>query len=212
MRITMEHFTAELARLSQERKRLQSQSDKQKSRRDARREHALLVATVAFCHEPTAGETIAAAMQQKFKHVVHEDVVSCTREIEKRFLATSVEMLAQWLDWEGDLPRKTLAVAKRLVEDVRLHVWVSKQNSTQGVAPPPQFVWERRCALVIENRGPYAEAGAERPPRSYAAKKWVQRFRRRWNLVLGRQEAKDVLPVSIMRSKVMRRSPNKNIV
>ena len=79
MRITMEHFTAELARLSQERRRLQSQADKQKSRRDARREHALLVATVAFCHEPTAGETIAAAMQQKFKHVFHEDVVSCTR-------------------------------------------------------------------------------------------------------------------------------------
>ena len=138
--------------------------------------------------------------------------MSCSQGIEKRFRGTSVEMLAQLLKRECDLPRKTLEVAKRLVEDVRLHVWVSKQNSTQGVAPPPQFVWERRCALVIENRGPYAEASAGRPPRSYAAKKWVQRFRRRWNLVLGRQEAKDVLPVSIMRSKVMRRSPNKHRV
>ena len=132
----MEQLTTELAPLSQESRRLQKQAAKQQSRRHARREHALLVATVAFCHEPTAGETIAAAMKRKYKHVFHEDLVSCTREIEGRFLETSVDKLAQWLDWEGDLPKTNLTEAKRLVEEVRLHVWISIQNSTQGVAPP----------------------------------------------------------------------------
>ena len=56
---------------------------------------------------------------------------------------------------------------------------------------------------MIENHDTFAKTGAERHARSDAAKKWVQRFRQRWDLVLGRQEAKDVLPVDIMRTKVM---------
>ena len=201
----MEQLNLELARVTQERIRLQRQANSRMCRSVARREHAVLVATVAFCHVTSAVETIAVAMQHRFNDVLWEDVVSCAREIEERFLQASVDELGQWLEWQGALDRKTVTQAKRLVEEVRLHVWISMQNSAQGVSPPPQFVWERRCALVIENSGSLAVAGAERPPRSDAARKWVQRFRRRWNLVLGRQEAKDVLPVSTMRSKVRSR-------
>jgi hypothetical protein len=208
----MEQLKLELARVTQERRRLQRQASSRMCRSVARREHAVLVATVAFCHVPSAGETIAVAMQHRFKHILWEDVVSCTREIEDRFLQTSVDELGQWLEWQGALTRKTITEAKRLVEDTRLHVWISNQNCAQGVAPPPQFVWEKRCALVIENHDTFSKTGAERHSRSDAAKKWVQRFRQRWDLVLGRQEAKDVLPVGIMRSKVMIQSHQKDIV
>ena len=40
-----------------------------------------------------------------------------------------------------------------------------------------------------------------RPARSAAAKKWLQRFRKRWNLCLGRLPAKDTLPTESMRAK-----------
>ena len=97
-----------------------------------------------------------------------------------------------------------LAEAKRLVEDVRLLSWVSTQNSAQGVAPPPGFVWEKRCALSIENSSKQdRRAWSCRPPGSAAARKWLQRFRRRWGLVLGRQAAKDVLSVDTMRCKAI---------
>ena len=199
----MEQLKLELARVTQERRRLQRQASSRMCRSVARREHAVLVATVAFCHVPSAGETIAIAMQHRFADILWEDVVSCTREIENRFLRTSEDELGQWLEWQGGLTPKTITEAKRLVEEARLHVWISEQNCAQGVAPPPQFVWEKRCALVIENHGTFSKTGAEHHSRSDAAKKWVQRFRQRWDLVLGRQEAKDVLPVGIMRSKVM---------
>ena len=65
---------------------------------------------------------------------------------------------------------------------------------------------------MIQHHGTLSKTGAEHHSRSDAAKKWVQRFRQRWDLVLGRQEAKDVLPVGIMRSKVMTHSYPKNIL
>jgi len=208
----MEQLKLELARVTQERRRLQRQANSRMSRSVARREHALLVATVAFCHVPFAGETIAIAMQHSFSDILWDDVVSCAREIENRFLRTSDDELGQWLEWQGGLTPKTITEAQRLVEEARLHVWISDQNSAQGVAPPPQFVWEKRCALVIQHHGTLSKTGAEHHSRSDAAKKWVQRFRQRWDLVLGRQEAKDVLPVGIMRSKVMTHSYPKNIL
>ena len=79
---------------------------------------------------------------------------------------------------------------------------MEKQNKAQGVAPPPQLVWGKRCALAIyNNRGPWRGAASWRPARSAAAKKWMQRFRQRWNLTLGRLPAKDILPTATLQAK-----------
>ena len=101
----MEQLTAELARVTAERIRLHNHAYNKESRRRARREHALRVATIAFCHEPTAGATIAAATLRKYVNFLNEDIADCTQEIEGRFLATPVDKLAQWLDWTGDLTK-----------------------------------------------------------------------------------------------------------
>ena len=88
------------------------------------------------------------------------------------------------------------------MEDARLLRWVGEQNSAQGVAPPPQFVWEKRCALAIDNKsGQERGAASWRPARSAAAKKWMQRFRQRWKLCLGPLPGKDVLPTATMQAK-----------
>ena len=208
-RVAMEEVAAELARTTAELTRRQRQAQKERARRRKQREHALLTATVAFCHEPTAGPAIATATLRKYPGAMDEDVDTLTREIEARFLEAPVNTLAQWLDW-SDIPRTVEREAQRLVEDVRLLHWIDEQNSAQGVSPPPQFVWEQRCALAIDKTtGPERCAASWRPARSAAAKKWLQRFRKRWNLCLGRLPAKEVLPTETMQAKARFGSPKK---
>ena len=202
VRLAMEEVAAELARNSAELTRLQRQAQRERARLRKQREHALLTATIAFCHEPNAGPTIAAAVKRKYARAVDEDADALTREIESRFLQTSVETLAQWLDW-SDMSGTIQSEAQRFLEDARLLNWIGEQNSAQGIAPPPQFVWEKRCALIIDKTTLHREGAASwRPARSAAAKKWLQRFRKRWNLCLGRLPAKDVLPTATMQAKV----------
>ena len=111
----MQEVSAELARVNAERDRLQRQAQKEWSRRYKQREHAFLTATIAFCHEPTAGLTIAEATLRKYARVMDEDVANCTHEIETRFLETPVDTLAQLLDRSEDIPRTVRTEAQRLV-------------------------------------------------------------------------------------------------
>ena len=76
-----------------------------------------------------------------------EDVDTCTREIETHFHEIPADTLAQWLDWSDDIPRVARAEARRLVEDAGLLGWIGEQNIAQGVAPPPQFVWEKAVRI-----------------------------------------------------------------
>ena len=94
----MQEISAELARVTAERTRLQRQAQKERYRRHKQREHTFLIATIAFCHEPTAGPTIAEATLRKYARLMEENVATCAHEIENRFLMTSVDTLAQWLD------------------------------------------------------------------------------------------------------------------
>ena len=128
---------AELARVSAERDRLQRQAQKERSRRKKQREHAILTATIASCHEPTTEPTIAEATLRRYARAMDEQVADLTHEIETRFLRTPAETLAQWLDWSEDIPRTVRAEAQRLVEDARLLRWIGEQNCAQGVVPPP---------------------------------------------------------------------------
>ena len=145
----MQEISAELARVTVEHKRLQRQAQKERSRQHKQQEHAFLTATIAFCHEPTAGPTIAEATLRKCPRVMDEEVANFYHKITTRFLETPVDTLAEWLDW-SDIPRTIQGEAQRLVEEARLLHWIGEQNSAQSVAPPPQFVWEKRCALAID--------------------------------------------------------------
>ena len=75
-----------------------------------------------------------------------EDVANCTNEIKTRFLETSVDTFAQWLDWSEDIPRSVRSEAQRVVEDARLLRWIGVQNSSAIVVPPPHFVWAKNGA------------------------------------------------------------------
>ena len=87
----MEEVTAELARVSAELTRRQRQAQTERARLRKQREHALLTATIAFSHEPTAGPTIAAATVRKYARAMGEDVEVCIVEIGTRCLETPRE-------------------------------------------------------------------------------------------------------------------------
>ena len=125
-RLAMQAVAAEVARVTAELTRRQRQAQTERARLRKQREHALLTATIAFCHEPTAGPTIAAATLCKYTRAMGEDVDACAREIETRFLETPVDTLAQWLDWREDILRTIRSEAQRLVEDARLLRWIGK--------------------------------------------------------------------------------------
>ena len=76
----MQEVAAELARNTAELTRRQRQAQKERARRRKHWEHALLTATIAFCHEPTAGRTIAAATLRKYTPFMGEDVDVLTRD------------------------------------------------------------------------------------------------------------------------------------
>ena len=117
---------------------------------------------------------------------------------------TPVDTFAKWPDWSEDIPRGARAEAQRLVKDARLLRWVGDQNCALGVAPPPhpQFVWEKLRAIAIDcDQDEQRRAASWRPVRSAAAKKWMQRFRHRWNLSLGKVLTRDILPAETMQAK-----------
>ena len=139
-RVAMQELAAELARVTDERRRLQRQAHKDRARHNKQRERALLVATIAFCHEPTAGHIFAEATLRKYARVFGEDVAKCTTEIEDRFLKTPVDTLAQWLDWSEDMPRGARAEAQRLVEDARCCAgWESRTARRESRLHPNLF-------------------------------------------------------------------------
>ena len=122
----MEQLNAELARVTAEHRRLQKQVFSRESRLRARRERALRVGTIAFCHDPTAGSSLAIAILRKYGDCVALDVPHCVAELENRCLKAPVETLAQWLDWEGEVPEQ---------ESCRRSDWWSRFGCCPGRTP-----------------------------------------------------------------------------
>ena len=129
----MEQVNAELARVTAEHRRLQKQAFSRESRLRARRERALRVGTIAFCHDPTAGSSLATAILRKYGDCVALDAPRCVAELENRFLKAPMETLAQWLDWEGEVPEQ-----ERLEGEA-----IGGGGSVAVLGAPPE--WHPKC-------------------------------------------------------------------
>ena len=120
----------------------------QHSRLQARVERVWTIGTIVLCHAPDDGQQIVMALKQKYAEILPACPSDCLIEIEKRYLETSVEQLAEWLQWEGMPSQIMMKEVKHILEDARLHVWICKQNDDQGIAPPPQFVWKKDAVCL----------------------------------------------------------------
>ena len=104
-----------------------------------------------------------------------------TREaLEGRYLEAPVEVVGDiWRGAGGCCPAR-LAEAKRYWRDYGLCEWVCNQNEGKAVAPTPEMVIRRLRAVAAVGE-PFAPK-QQRLDRSWASRKWVQRWRHRWGL------------------------------
>lgn len=83
-----------------------------------------------------------------------------------------------------------------IIRDQQLREWVRRCNEDQGIAPVSGHVHQQAVRL-----GCHRSRGV--PPKRKSALQWVRRWRRRWNVVLGKVQARDIVPPEEMHEKVM---------
>jgi hypothetical protein len=100
----------------------------------------------------------------------------------------------------GNMRPRVFRDAKRFTDEAAIHAWVVQQNVVQGIAPPAKKVCEFRRGLqrITEDLGTHDE---QTVPLLAGEKKWVQRFRVRWDFTVGKISAGDVVPVTELRKK-----------
>lgn len=126
------------------------------------------------------------------------NVLNIIATLQDKILDMPVDGLAQILDGQG-MPRTVMREAQRYEQEVALHHWVRIQNVEKGVAPETNLTLRH----MKDNSNAYSSLGnTPWRGRSYAAgRKWLQRFRRRWRMTLGRYPSRERLSPELMREK-----------
>ena len=196
------HDTAELQVLQRRNASLLHKYRVQFQRSVVKTERAWFVGLLAYCHEPNKGSMIVRALQHRFGDLVPKNPDECMKEIETRYMRADVNDMVKWMDWENIGCQHVIVNAKKLIHDVNLFQWVCEHNRERGMAPWPSIAWKTRVAML-------QTSGLEQtsPPQSLdvttdaKASKWMQRFRHRWDLQLGRPAVKQQLSEGELRDK-----------
>lgn len=109
------------------------------------------------------------------------------------YLACSDKQELAFLDPHTDAEKRTRQAALEWLAEHRVHAWVLKQNSCHGVAPSSLEMlteFAEQCRrLGAHRRLLEAELLLER--QGHGARQWSLRFRRRWNIRMGRMKARE---------------------
>ena len=197
----LDRITENLRQLQHEKRVLSKAVRTEAVRRENKSRRMLCVTTIAYCQEPAALRRYTEALIRTGRDVFGDDLDSVATQITSRFLATDIETLSLWLEWEPpSCTKRDICDAQRLVRDAKVLGWVESQNAMQGLAPSQQFVWEHRCRVRL--------GGSERTyvstmqgHTSAAAKKWMKRFRTQWSIQLGTLPVQEIVPLDMLRQK-----------
>ena len=203
MAVELQRVQEALAAVQQQKRRMLKAMRRKDSTIMQRRQRAWKVAIVSFCHMPEQSQKLAEAILRSYADSFTMSDREFITELERRFLATPVEQLANWLDWQTDLLKAEQEESRRLVADLQLLAWIEGQNTQQGLSPTPGLVWEQRCLLTIQSLQNTQQGFSKRGKATAGAIKWVQRFKQRWKLLLGRLPTGEIVPLEEMRKKVM---------
>ena len=129
------------------------------------------------------------------------------KQLEDRYLATSVEDLMQIANGASVLAVKWHKQELHFEQDLQIHRWIEKQNLEKGLAPSPRVVLRH---LQTSQQTSAERSGHWRMISSSASSKWMQRFRQRWKMSLGTYPAGEKLTVETMRHKVLSPPPKTN--
>ena len=197
----LHRITDDLRKLQHEKRVLSRAVRTEAVKRQNKSRRLLRVATIAYCHEPAALTRYAEAIIRTGRDVFCDDVDDVATQVTSMFLATDTCTLSLWLDWEpSSCTRRDICDAQRLVRDATLLGWVESQNAMQGLAPSQQFVWERRCSVMLGG-SESTHVSTMQGHTSAAAKKWMRRFRTRWSIQLGTLPVQEIVPLDMLRQK-----------
>ena len=126
-------------------------------------------------------------------------------EITKKYLELSTEEIAQLLaPADGQTGKHQLNQAHAFAAQFSIWSWVDLQNRKAGVAPTVADVIEQRNLQLDKRKssiwGEYPTASSMEKSASY---KWVARWKRDWNLAVGKASEHEVLPTETVRTKAL---------
>lgn len=131
------------------------------------------------------------------------DLQRAVEELEERFVTTDAVEIGSILDGCSErLPKTVFRDAARFRREADLYSWVRLQNINQGVAPAPKLV-------MLHRRASDGESGCCTTGMGLATvftageRKWLQRFRKRWNVSLGKVPAGEVVPLAVLQEKAI---------
>ena len=131
------------------------------------------------------------------------DIEEALKLLEDEYLATEPEKIADILDGAAaGWPKHIFQEAARFRQDFILFTWIRDQNINQGVAPSPKLVTLWRRVGTTTASDPHGE-DADMVALTFGEKKWLQRFRRRWAITLGKVPVGDVIPLPSLRQKAL---------
>lgn len=85
---------------------------------------------------------------------------------------------------------------QKFKNEYRLHGWIQAQNLQKGLLP---------CSCdVLEKRATICDEGISLSSSRRARKQWLRRFRKRWDISLGRLQFREKLSDSEMQTKALR--------
>ena len=145
------------------------------------REHVVAYAS----RHPRMGVAAAEALVQKCEAMA-------AAEVTERLAATGGRRL------------RALETARRFLHGAALHGWVVQQNKCKGLAPTMEAVWRhgQQAGGSEETVGPAGPPrGASRPLRPHSRFNALRRWRKRFDIRLGRFPAGAAEPPSALREK-----------
>jgi hypothetical protein len=194
----------ELVKLRQQKKHVAQRLRSIVKAQQRQRLRAMTVAFILFV--PTAPEHKfdLEYLRRQWSGKLNIDASSASTELETKFLEAPLKEV--WDISEGrceGIPQSFFDEAIRFRREAETYNWVCAQNAVQGLAPSSTLVmqYRRRSTAIAELKPDSASMWL-----SYKAgeRKWVQRFRTRWGLSLGRIPAGEVVPLNALREKDFR--------
>ena len=162
------------------------------------------VAFAVYCQSRGDAETMTVFFHQNRQVFAPCTFPTWTDALERRYLDTSVEPIADIIGGGGDLlPTRVHRRASKWLNEYELYKWALQKNCRQGIAPSYASLARERESLRVHNESCAEPVAAQCD--SPASSRWRKRFRRNWDLQTGTLPAKDVLPVQCMRQKARTR-------
>jgi len=130
------------------------------------------------------------------------DMAHVPRDLENWFLDAPLADITELTDATTPTQARALQTAKQWLSEHALHQWVHEQNNTKGVAPMSSLVLRQLHHGVGHEAGAHSLQAGCMLNAQRTNLQWLRRWRRRWNVKLGRFAVRQCVPMDVMQAKV----------